>query len=102
MYTYTYDNKEYTNYLGNYWLDHEASDSNYDGIGEKAVIFTNSHVWYVDEYPLVQFYEKYELIEPYFPPKRTILGYNMFLVVAIIAFSLLLILMKNHKITKQN
>lgn len=53
--TYTYNDKSYTNYLGNYWDDYKDLDHNLDGIGDK-IYRTNSEA---DRYPLIRPWENY-------------------------------------------
>ncbi|HDN68164.1 MAG TPA: hypothetical protein ENG23_01065, partial [Methanomicrobia archaeon] len=65
---YTYDGRDYTNYLGNYWSDYAGSDAdkdgdaNRDGIGETAYEIAGSGGDTPDRYPLVEPSENYEQI----------------------------------------
>nr|QNO54296.1 cell surface glycoprotein [Methanosarcinales archaeon ANME-1 ERB7] len=49
--TYTYEGKEYTNYLGNYWGDYKGKDENSDGIGDTLYIIDEDNE---DSYPLIK------------------------------------------------
>jgi len=49
--TYTYNGKTYTNYLGNYWSDHECEDANGDGICYSPYVINSDNQ---DNYPLVK------------------------------------------------
>jgi len=54
--SYTYEDIEYTNYLGNYWSDYMESDANNDGIGDSPY----NTVWDdEDNYPLMTYFENY-------------------------------------------
>ncbi|HMK45270.1 MAG TPA: PKD domain-containing protein [Methanocella sp.] len=53
---YTFNNKQFTNYTGNYWGSFHGNDSNSDGIGDQS--YTNiapdsSHQNATDHYPLI-------------------------------------------------
>jgi len=54
---YTYEGRDYTNYLGNYWSDYEGEDANADGIGDTPYEINSS-----DNYPLMHPEENYEQI----------------------------------------
>jgi len=53
---YIYDNKTFTNYLGNYWSDYTGLDANGDGIGDSPYVIRDD---FRDEYPLIAPPSKY-------------------------------------------
>ena len=53
--TYTYNGKSYMNYLGNYWDNYTAADTDNDGIGDTPY---NTGVGQ-DNYPLIEPFENY-------------------------------------------
>jgi len=57
---YTYNNKDYFNYLGNYWDNYTGNDANNDGIGDTSYIIYED---IEDNYPLMEPFENY-LIPP--------------------------------------
>jgi parallel beta-helix repeat protein len=57
---YTYEGRNYTNYLGNYWDDYEGNDSDNDGIGDTPHIVDPEK----DDCPLVMPFENYFAPEP--------------------------------------
>jgi len=58
---YTYNNKNYFNYLGNYWDNYTGNDANNDGIGDTPYTIYDTTI--EDNYPLMEPFENY-LIPP--------------------------------------
>ncbi len=53
---YTYSNKDYTNYLGNYWDNYTGTDTDNDGIGDTPYIIEGDEK---DNFPLMEPFENY-------------------------------------------
>jgi len=58
--TYTYNGKQYTNYLGNYWSDYTGSDADEDGISDTPYSIDSDK----DNYPLMERFENYFVLPP--------------------------------------
>ena len=63
--TYTYNDKTYTNYLGNYWVDYDGPDDNNDGIGDTPHSIDSDK----DNYPLMKSFENYAIYLKLSPQK---------------------------------
>jgi len=92
---YTYNDKGFTSYLGNYWRGYWYSDNNNDGIGDTPHIFYDGTPTYVDYYPLITPTENYELnggASEEIPNGGAIPGYNLFLLLGILSIVSILII----------
>ena len=61
MVSYTYNNKTFINYLGNYWEDYTGSDGNGDGISDTSYNMPEGNS---DEYSLIVPFENYKIEYP--------------------------------------
>jgi len=103
---YTYQGQNYTNYLGNYWSNHDGYDRDNDGIAEnyyKVLAFITGYHLY-DYYPLMEptwNYEIHRIVESEEEANGgDIPGYNLlFLICMICTTSIILYkrLRKSHK-----
>ncbi len=57
--TYTFDDAQYTGYLGNHWSDYEGIDADGDGVGDTPYIIPDDKN---DTYPLMENFENYKII----------------------------------------
>lgn len=82
---YTYNNNEFTSFIGNYWDTYIGNDTNNDGIGDTLFLIGGI----VDSYPLIEPIENYEIIKIYEPSEGSpgeIPGYNIIILIGIISF----------------
>ena len=52
--TYVYNDKQFVNYLGNYWSGYTGTDSNHNGVGTTPYLY--------DNYPLMTLAENYHIV----------------------------------------
>lgn len=93
---YIYNNQTHTNYLGNFWSEYHGTDGNGDGVGSSPVIFTNSHVLYIDYYPLMETIENYKNLRIAKELPTLIPGYNLIIIIVVLSIALV-ILIKKYK-----
>ena len=101
MYTYMYQGRTYTNYLGNYWDGYDGIDGNNNGIGDTSY-FVGSHfhnATLTDNYPLIQPIDHYSNINL---AGDSIPGYNILILIGIISLAIIPNLKKSKKIINRN
>lgn len=105
MFTYMYQGRTYTNFLGNYWPNYDGIDGNNDGIGD-TFYRVDSHfhnATLIDNYPLMQpidHYSSINLADGLIP--GLIPGYNILIVIGIISLTIILSLKKSKKIINRS
>lgn len=96
---YTYNNRTYSSYMGNYWSEYNEVDSNNDGIGDTPYILDQhlpSAQWvYLDSYPLVDPLSNYTILGE--ASGSSIPSYSLFILMGIISLTSLLILKRAKK-----
>lgn len=92
IFIYKYNETTHYNYLGNYWSGYTGDDNNYDGIGDTANIYYNSHVLHVDYYPLIRPIEFYEILGTSEIDVYPIPGYELLIFLGIILITSLIII----------
>jgi len=100
-YTYTYQGRTYTNFLGNYWSGYDGIDGNNDGIGDTPY-HVDSHfhnATLTDNYPLIQPIDHYSNINL---AGGLIPGYNILILIGIISLVIILSPKKSKKIINRN
>ncbi len=86
---YTYQDQNYTNYLGNYWSDYDEPDRDNDGIGDwnKHVLAFETGYHLYDYYPLMEPTWNYEIHKIVESEEETngekISGYNLLFLIGI-------------------
>ncbi len=93
---YIYKGITYTNYLGNYWDNYTGIDNNNDGIGDTPLIIGGV----IDNYPLMEPIENYEIIEMLEPSEVSdsgIPGYNPIFLLGILSVVVIILSKKLKK-----
>ena len=88
---YTYNGKNFTNYLGNYWSDYTGIDADNDGIGDTPYMIGEDK----DKYPLMEPIENYVVIKIVERSEQRIPGYNVFLLLGIVS---VVVILRNKKL----
>jgi hypothetical protein len=85
----------YTNYLGNYYDDYSGNDTTNDGIGDTPFDIDGD----IDNYPLVDLIENYEIIEILEPEEEEpiIPGYNVFFLFGVLPVIVIILGKKLNK-----
>jgi hypothetical protein len=95
---YRYDGNTYENYIGNYWSNYIAdwlgSDNNGDGIGEIPIISLDIDGQMIDNCPLFEPIENYEIIG--FASEDAIPGYDILLLLCVCSIVSILIIKKQR------
>ena len=87
---YIYNGKIQMNYLGNYWDNYTGNDENNDGIGDTPFITGGI----VDNHPLMEPIENYEIVEPSEVSGGEIPGYNLLFLFSILSFMVIIFIRK--------
>ena len=96
-FSYTYNGKTFTNYLGNYWSAYTEPDLDGDGITEMPFMvapFVIENPWLRDYYPLIAPIDAYSNIKI---AEDSIPGFNLITLLALIGTITILIVITNRK-----
>ncbi|MFW9973179.1 MAG: NosD domain-containing protein, partial [Candidatus Odinarchaeota archaeon] len=93
--TYIYEGRTYTSFMGNYWSSYPDEDNTGDGIGDEQLIYTDGIEYHIDDYPLIDPIENYQIIG--FASGEAIPGYNYFLLIGILSVLSIFIINKINK-----
>ncbi|MFW9819285.1 MAG: NosD domain-containing protein [Candidatus Thorarchaeota archaeon] len=93
--TYIYNGRTYARFIGNFWSStYSGDDDNGDGIGDDPIIWPDGGLHLIDQYPLIDSIENYQIIGF---ARNAIPGYNFFLILGIISIVSVFIIKKIKK-----